>query len=209
MTDANTFNGATSPSGTSKVVTPQLLSERDLNDDPGVSASELWNAFCPAEEKTPWAVLLFKQLKRAEAEIRDLSNLVTSLSESVVEQEPEIESSLKLDYNVTEATAATPAMLDLLEEVVQKDQAAEIEGFLVPLDLQNSTKELIAGFATTLAYKLRAAEKKYGYTDEWMKGDWIDECHQALEHHMHKGDPRDVAIYCAFLWFHKQSVKRD
>ncbi|HFE2689503.1 TPA: DUF551 domain-containing protein [Klebsiella quasipneumoniae subsp. similipneumoniae] len=35
-----------------------------------------------------------------------------------------------------------------------------------------------------------------------MKDDWYDDCLQSLFEHIEKGDPRDVAAYCAFMWYH-------
>jgi hypothetical protein len=57
-----------------------------------------------------------------------------------------------------------------------------------------------------MRHKLAAAEKKYGYTDRWQETDWMDECRDKLIEHVAKGDPRDVAAYCAFLWHHGAST---
>lgn len=76
----------------------------------------------------------------------------------------------------------------------------------VPSLLHPDTKSLVMRFAEAIANKLRAAEKKYGYSDEWTCDDWMDECRQHLREHLEKGDPRDVAIYCAFLWHHGEST---
>jgi len=72
-----------------------------------------------------------------------------------------------------------------------------------PEDLNPNTKELVAKFAEALAAKLHEAEKKYGYSDKWMMDNWEHECRQNFCHHLDKGDPRDVAAYCAFMWYHK------
>lgn len=69
-----------------------------------------------------------------------------------------------------------------------------------------STPALVGRFAHALAAKLSAAEKKYGYTDGWMRNDWMDECRRKLAEHVGKGDPLDVAAYCAFLWHHGEST---
>ncbi|MFA9439448.1 hypothetical protein ACDA63_07405 [Uliginosibacterium sp. sgz301328] len=73
-------------------------------------------------------------------------------------------------------------------------------------ELHPNTKNLVVRFARALASKLLSAEKKYGYTDGWRSPDWMDECRAKLIEHMGKGDPRDVAAYCAFLWFHGEST---
>src|SRR5690606_2263469 len=72
----------------------------------------------------------------------------------------------------------------------------------VPEGLHPNTVNLVARFATALAEKLDAAERKYGYSDGWADAGWMDECRRKLVEHVAKGDPRDVAAYCAFLWHH-------
>ena len=69
-------------------------------------------------------------------------------------------------------------------------------------NLHPKTSDLVQRFAAALAEKLSAAEKKYGYSDGWASPNWMDECRQHLSAHIAKGDPRDVAAYCAFLWHH-------
>jgi hypothetical protein len=68
--------------------------------------------------------------------------------------------------------------------------------------LNPATGCLVWNFALALGNKLADAEKKYGYTDGWRSTDWMDECRTKLLEHVAKGDPRDVAAYCAFLWHH-------
>ena len=72
--------------------------------------------------------------------------------------------------------------------------------------LHPKTANLVQRFAAALAEKLASAEKKYGYSDGWSSPDWMDECRQKLAEHVAKGDPRDVAAYCAFLWHHEAST---
>ncbi|MES2685717.1 MAG: hypothetical protein V4706_02785 [Pseudomonadota bacterium] len=73
-------------------------------------------------------------------------------------------------------------------------------------ELHPLTKNLVVRFARALARKLLVAEKKYGHTDGWAKDDWLDECRRQLLDHVDKGDPVDVAAYCAFLWHHNSST---
>jgi len=68
--------------------------------------------------------------------------------------------------------------------------------------LHPATADLVRRFSVALAEKLTAAEQKYGYSDNWARPGWMDECRQHLLDHIVKGDPRDVAAYCAFLWHH-------
>lgn len=72
----------------------------------------------------------------------------------------------------------------------------------LPDNLHPQTAELVARFAEALAAKLHKAEQKYGYSDGWMRDDWRGECADKLVEHVQKGDPRDVAAYCAFMWHH-------
>lgn len=84
--------------------------------------------------------------------------------------------------------------------------AASVESLSIPAGLHPSSANLVERFATALAEKLYAAEQKYGYSDGWASPDWMDECRANLLEHVAKGDPRDVAAYCAFLWHHGAST---
>jgi len=77
----------------------------------------------------------------------------------------------------------------------------------LPPDLHRNTQDLVILFSEALARKLKSAQDKYGYSDGWMKNDWRDECKAKLSEHVVKGDPRDVAAYCAFAWHHNWSVE--
>jgi ribA/ribD-fused uncharacterized protein len=66
--------------------------------------------------------------------------------------------------------------------------------------------DLVARFSAALLDKLRAAEAKYGWSDAWMHHENIDAMRRDLLRHVEKGDPRDVAAYCAFLWYHEAST---
>lgn len=83
---------------------------------------------------------------------------------------------------------------------------AETGHLELPLGLEPNTALLVTRFANALADKLMKAQDKYGYEDGWRSPDWLDECRQHLREHLDKGDPRDVAAYCAFLWHHGAST---
>lgn len=68
------------------------------------------------------------------------------------------------------------------------------------------TDDLVNRFAAALKEKLHAAEQKYGFSNDWMKDDWQGELIAKLLNHVQKGDPRDVAAYCAFAWHHGWSI---
>jgi hypothetical protein len=86
--------------------------------------------------------------------------------------------------------------------LAQPDQPQASGVAAVAYHIHPETLFLVKRFSAALVEKLAAAEKKYGYSDEWMRDDWIDECRDHLRRHVEKGDPRDVAAYCAFLWHH-------
>lgn len=66
--------------------------------------------------------------------------------------------------------------------------------------LHPDTARLVDDFAAALTAKLTHAEEKYGYANDWLTQDWELECRQHLLDHIRKGDPLDVAAYCAFMW---------
>lgn len=70
----------------------------------------------------------------------------------------------------------------------------------VPAKLHPSTRRLVREFATAMAEKLRAAEQKHGYSTDWKRDSWRSELREELFRHVAKGDPLDVANYCAFAW---------
>lgn len=76
----------------------------------------------------------------------------------------------------------------------------------MPVRLHAATKDVVIRFASALADKLHAAEKKYGYSDNWKDSGWMNECREHLLEHLAKGDPRDVANFCMFLWHHGEKT---
>jgi hypothetical protein len=86
----------------------------------------------------------------------------------------------------------------------REEATKKLEASLV--DLHPNTGDLVLKFAAALAEKLAAAEIKYKYSDEWSSGHWEELCRDHLHHHINKGDPRDVAAYCAFMWHHGWST---
>jgi hypothetical protein len=101
------------------------------------------------------------------------------------------------------------AMYAYARAAVLADREKRAQGAAPPQDaksvehpLHPATADLVRRFTNALASKLSMAEQKYGYSDGWRSGDWMDECREELLAHVAKGDPRDVAAYCAFLWHH-------
>ena len=71
------------------------------------------------------------------------------------------------------------------------------------------TAELVLDFAKAIAEKLHQSERKYGWSDGWKESDWQEKCLADFHHHIGKGDPRDVAAYCAFMWHHEWPTRPD
>lgn len=79
-----------------------------------------------------------------------------------------------------------------------KDMPAPV----MPAELHPDTQNLVADFCTALAEKLYKAQLKYGYDADWKQDGWHAQCLAHFHQHIAKGDPRDVAAYCAFMWYH-------
>lgn len=73
---------------------------------------------------------------------------------------------------------------------------------VVPAELHPDTQKLVTDFCTALAEKLYKAQLKYGYDADWKQDGWPTQCQAHFHQHIAKGDPRDVAAYCAFMWYH-------
>ncbi|WP_233623967.1 hypothetical protein [Burkholderia vietnamiensis] len=103
-------------------------------------------------------------------------------------------------------SSAIAAVKEAANARASSPNAAGAEEPTIPAELHHDTAKLVRRFARALANKLLSAQRKYGYSDNWMRDDWADECRAELMRHVHKGDPRDVAAYCAFLWHHNEST---
>lgn len=73
---------------------------------------------------------------------------------------------------------------------------------VMPFGLHPDTQKLVTDFCTALAEKLHKAQLKYGYDTDWKQDGWPSQCQAHFHQHIAKGDPRDVAAYCAFMWYH-------
>jgi hypothetical protein len=67
-------------------------------------------------------------------------------------------------------------------------------------DTDQALVRLVDRFAKRLLAKLRLAHANG--RRGWEKDDWEKDCQQGLLRHLEKGDPRDVAAYCAFMDHH-------
>lgn len=93
------------------------------------------------------------------------------------------------------------AAAEVIRGILTEPERAPVGSYLHP-----RTADLVQRFSAALAAKLAAAQSKRGLSVEWAQGDWMDECRQQLQRHVQKGDPLDVAAYCAFLWHHGEST---
>lgn len=98
---------------------------------------------------------------------------------------------------------ANPANILALVEDLEKAQQSPI----MPFGLHPDTQKLVTDFCTALAEKLYKAQLKYGYDTDWKQDGWPSQCQAHFHQHIAKGDPRDVAAYCAFMWWHGWSTK--
>lgn len=73
---------------------------------------------------------------------------------------------------------------------------------VIPAELHPDTQKLVTDFCSALAEKLYKAQLKYGYDVDWKQDGWPSQCQAHFQQHIAKGDPRDVAAYCAFMWYH-------
>lgn len=72
----------------------------------------------------------------------------------------------------------------------------------IPHNLNPDTARMVCAFAAALAARLALSENKPRRGNYWQRTDWRDELVMELQRHVTKGDPRDVAAYCAFAWHH-------
>lgn len=79
--------------------------------------------------------------------------------------------------------------------------------FEIPLELNHNTADLVVRFAHVLAEKLLLAQRKHGYQDRWLDASNAGDHRRELMRHIYKGDPLDVAAYCAFLWHHGEHAR--
>lgn len=84
-----------------------------------------------------------------------------------------------------------------ISETIKAMQAKTIDDHLV---------DLVSRFSAALLEKLRDSERKYKHASGWTNPDWDDHLRREIRKHIDKGDPRDVAAYCAFAWHHSWSL---
>lgn len=86
--------------------------------------------------------------------------------------------------------------LQMADEIIAMLSPAPSEANAAPDPLS----DLVARFSNALLKKLRLAQANG--RSGWERDDWEDDCRRGMLAHIEKGDPRDVAAYCAFMWHH-------
>ena len=66
--------------------------------------------------------------------------------------------------------------------------------------IMDDLEHLVERFSKALLAKLKLA--RANGRSGWDHTDWEKECQEGFLRHLAKGDPRDVAAYCAFMWHH-------
>ncbi len=101
-----------------------------------------------------------------------------------------------IDYDINDVEMTLNRFGINLSQIVMK-----YLGF--PETLHPDTAKLLLNFVTAMSVKLDKAQQKYNYSNDWMQTNF-DVYRQELLLHIIKGDPKDVAAYCMFLWYHNQ-----
>lgn len=123
----------------------------------------------------------------------------------------EIEDTLRLVANLHNSRKPTTCFdrkvcksIEYIQETLGQAEKAGEPFSLQPSEqqLQAEFKEMLENFSDVLLKKLMANERKYGFGDSWKLPDWEADLHNGLQGHVQKGDPRDVAIYALFAWYH-------
>lgn len=158
----------------------------------------------------------------ADAKISELSDMVVSLAETQsqpvtfedVREFLETHQAGFMDGSVEPVTFDdVPGHDVVVTTVLKRLQEGGIAKFpvkpdliLFPEGLDQNTKELVMTFTLALAAKLLVAKDKYGYTDGWRQGYSQEDCLKHFQEHIEKGDPRDVAAFAMFMWYHGWST---
>ncbi|EOJ6089114.1 cell division protein ZapB [Klebsiella michiganensis] len=133
---------------------------------------------------------LVEALEKAQQRISELEQQNSIANEKVTEL------SRLVQHNISRAEDA-----ERRAERISKSSSLSHPGLL------HATNELVLIFSHALADKLYAAQEKYNHGTSWRNNDWQEACQRDFQKHIAKGDPRDVAAYCAFMWWHGWSTK--
>lgn len=110
-------------------------------------------------------------------------------------------------YWKTQCRGITDHCEELQARIAELESRTVKPAPVIPSELHPDTQKLVTDFCTALAEKLYKAQLKYGYDADWKQDGWPSQCQAHFHQHIAKGDPRDVAAYCAFMWWHGWSTK--
>ncbi|OUJ70174.1 hypothetical protein [Hymenobacter crusticola] len=78
----------------------------------------------------------------------------------------------------------------------------------IPVGIPQTLETLFQAYGQELLEKALRARVKYGFPEDgWKQEGWQDTLVKELLEHVYKGDPRDVAVYSAFAWWHGWSIR--
>ncbi|MDX4480065.1 hypothetical protein SGV89_03395 [Klebsiella pneumoniae] len=109
--------------------------------------------------------------------------------------------------DVTPLEGVRRMVADYRQRIAELESRTVKPAPVIPSELHPDTQKLVTDFCTALAEKLYKAQLKYGYDADWKQDGWPSQCQAHFHQHIAKGDPRDVAAYCAFMWWHGWSTK--
>ncbi|MGK2890381.1 hypothetical protein [Klebsiella grimontii] len=134
----------------------------------------------------------------------ELFDEVTTLRQRIAELEQQ---NSIANEKVTELSRLVQHNISRAEDAERRAERISKSSSLSHPGLLHATNELVLIFSHALADKLYAAQEKYNHGTSWRNNDWQEACQRDFQKHIAKGDPRDVAAYCAFMWWHGWSTK--
>lgn len=144
---------------------------------------------------------LIAQLEAAQKELFDLQN--QEFQQRLANAEHQLYMKDLAIHNIKASRMAQfRKRLAAEAELSAANEKLKNDVLVMPDGLHRDTKALLLVFASAMAVKLHKAEQKYGHSNTWMKNDWRDKCLEDFNLHIRKGDPLDVANYCAFMHYH-------
>ncbi|SLX01148.1 hypothetical protein [Klebsiella variicola] len=139
-----------------------------------------------------------------EAERQAYLGLISKRDERIAELEQQ---NSIANEKVTELSRLVQHNISRSEDAERRAERISKSSSLSHPGLLHATNELVLIFSHALADKLYAAQEKYNHGASWRNNDWQEACQRDFQKHIAKGDPRDVAAYCAFMWWHGWSTK--
>ncbi|MEK6487299.1 hypothetical protein WNJ68_06490 [Klebsiella grimontii] len=154
---------------------------------------------------------LVEALEKAQQLATQQGNIACALFDEVTAQRQRIaeleQQNSIANEKVTELSRLVQHNISRAEDAERRAERISKSSSLSHPGLLHATNELVLIFSHALADKLYAAQEKYNHGTSWRNNDWQEACQRDFQKHIAKGDPRDVAAYCAFMWWHGWSTK--